>query len=254
MKDHPNKDIDILCQDCQAPICYKCAMEHHENHKLKDLETIYSEKFTLCREKVNEIHQYFIPNSQGMQRDIQENIKDIKDIMDDIRRLMKNETEALKCVLDTVLSDNTGQVNEMEHSIIENLQCQDKACQDYISYHEDRVKEFNGYLSSSKLSNNPLIFSLSDQLKINPIPETTTQVPPEFTAGKYNKEDVTNLFGTVTVPDTTTKNRKMKPTETASTKHYSTSRHLFYFLFLSIIFLFLLSSLPDSNKRTIENR
>lgn len=53
-----------------------------------------------------------------------------------------------------------------------------------------------------------------------------------------------------TVPDTTTKNRKMKPTETASTKHYSTSRHLFYFLFLSIIFLFLLSSLPDSN---IEN-
>lgn len=121
-------------------------MEHHENHKLKDLETIYSEKFTLCREKVNEIHQYFIPNSQGMQRDIQENIKDIKDIMDDIRRLMKNKTEALKCVLDTVLSDNTGQVNEMEHSIIENLQCQDKTCQDYISYLEDRVKEFNGYL------------------------------------------------------------------------------------------------------------
>lgn len=193
-RDHPNKDINILCQDCQAPICYRCAMEHHETHKLKDLETIYSEKFTLCREKVNEIHQYFIPNSQGMQRDIQENIKDIKDIMDDIRRLMKNETEALKCVLDTVLSDKTGQVNEMEHSTIENLQCQDKTCQDYISYLKDRVKEFNGYLSSSKLSNNPLIFSLSDQLKINPIPETTTQVPPEFTAGKYNKEDVTNFL------------------------------------------------------------
>lgn len=44
-RDHPNKDKDILCQDCQDPICYKCAMEHHENHKL----TIYSEKFTLCR-------------------------------------------------------------------------------------------------------------------------------------------------------------------------------------------------------------
>lgn len=212
----------------------------NENHKLKDLETIYSEKFTLCREKVNEIHQYFIPNSQGMQRDIQENIKDIKDIMDDIRRLMKNETEALKCVLDTVLSDNTGQVNEMEHSIIENLQCQDKTCQDYISYLEDRVKEFNGYLSSSKLSNNPLIFSLSDQLKINPIPETTTRVPPEFTAGKYSKEDVTNLFGRVTVPDTTSKNRKMKPTETASTKHYSTRRHLFFFIFIYNFFVFII--------------
>lgn len=54
-----------------------------------------------------------------MRRDIKENINDIKNIMDDIRTSMKTETESLKCLLDTMLSDNVEKVNEMEHSIIE---------------------------------------------------------------------------------------------------------------------------------------
>lgn len=54
-----------------------------------------------------------------MRRDIKENINDIKNIIDDIRTSMKNETESLKCLLDTMLSDNVEKVNEMEHSIIE---------------------------------------------------------------------------------------------------------------------------------------
>lgn len=115
-------------------------MQDHQKHKLKDLEIIYSEKFILCLEKICEIHQIFIPNSQDMQRDIKENAKHMKEIMDDIRRSMKTETESLKCLLDILLSDNIEQFNKIEESIIENFQSQEKTCQDYISYLEDHVK------------------------------------------------------------------------------------------------------------------
>lgn len=33
-KDHPTKEINILCEDCQAPLCYKCALQNHK--KLPD--------------------------------------------------------------------------------------------------------------------------------------------------------------------------------------------------------------------------
>ncbi|XP_052718570.1 uncharacterized protein LOC128190531 [Crassostrea angulata] len=239
-KDHPNKDIDILCEDCQVPVCSKCATQNHQKHTLKDLETIYSEKFTSCLENIKEIHQVFIPNSQDVQRDIKKNAKDIKEIMDNVRNMMKTETESLKCLLETVTSDNIEQVNKMEESLMENLQSQDKTYQDYISYLEDLAKKFNGYLSFTKLHDSPLIFSHSDQLKAKPMPETIKPVPPVFTAGRHSKEDVNKLLGRVTVPETKPENRKIKPTKTASTQYNiinSYSLYLIGFLLLLILFV-----------------
>lgn len=53
-----------------------------------------------------------------MQRDIKENAKHIKEIMDAIRRSMKTETESLKCLLDILLSDYIEQFSKIEESII----------------------------------------------------------------------------------------------------------------------------------------
>nr|XP_011423138.2 uncharacterized protein LOC105325315 [Crassostrea gigas] len=255
-KDHPNKDIDILCEDCQVPVCSKCATQNHQKHTLKDLETIYSEKFTLCLENIKDIHQVFIPNSQDVQRDIKENAKDIKETMDNVRNMMKTETESLKCLLETVTLDNIEQVNKMEESLMENLQIQDKTYQDYISYLEDLVKKLNGYLSSTKLHDNPLIFSHADQLKTKPMPETVKPVPPVFTAGRHSKEDVNKLLGTVTVQDTKPENRKIKPMKTASTQYNiinSNSLYLIGFLFLLILLVSGLNIYDHTWKQIKEN-
>eukprot|EP00105_Crassostrea_gigas_P035787 XP_019919935.1 PREDICTED: uncharacterized protein LOC105320970 [Crassostrea gigas] len=239
-EDHPTKDVDMICEDCQVPVCSKCVIQDHQKHSLNDLETIYSEKFTLCLEKVYKIHQYFIPNAQDLQRDIRENAEDIKKIMNDIRRSMKTETTSLKCLLETVLSDKIEQVNKMEESLIKELQSQDKTYEDYISYLKDLVKEVNGYMSSTKLRNNPILFSLSNHRNIRPLAETIKPVPPVFTAGQCGKEDVTKLMGRVTVPNSKPENRKIKPMETASTqyKKYKYSMYLFIFLSLPVLFLF----------------
>uniref|UniRef100_K1QU00 Tripartite motif-containing protein 2 n=1 Tax=Magallana gigas TaxID=29159 RepID=K1QU00_MAGGI len=143
--------------------------------------------------------------------------KEIKATMDKIRTSIKAEADILKSLVDTVTSDKIEQINKMEEAYIEKLQSQDATCKDYVSYLEDLVKEFHGYLSSTKLQNNTLIFSLVDRLNIRPIPETTKPVPPVFTAGQYSKEDVAKLLGRVTVPDTKPENREIKSTETAST-------------------------------------
>ena len=65
--------------------------------------------------------------------------------------------------------------------------------------------EFKEYLS---IANQSLLFC--EILKIQPIPETTKPVSPIFTAGKFNKKDVTNLLGTVNIPHSKPEKRKLK--------------------------------------------
>eukprot|EP00105_Crassostrea_gigas_P015822 XP_011432953.1 PREDICTED: tripartite motif-containing protein 2 [Crassostrea gigas] len=217
--DHPTKDIDILCDECNVPLCSKCStMPVHKGHSFTDLETIYTEKSAACRQEVQKIQTYFMPTAKDLQKEIKMDAAEIKAIMDSIRSSMRDEAKTLKKLVDEVTSDNIEQVNKMEVSLKEMLQSQDKTCQDYISYLEDLVKQFQGYLSSTQLQNNPILFSLSEHLKILPTPETTKPVPPEFTAGQYSKEDVVKLLGRVTVPDTKPENRKIKPIETPSTQ------------------------------------
>lgn len=39
-KVHPDKDKDMFCEQCQAPLCSKCATNFHRGHIFVDLETV----------------------------------------------------------------------------------------------------------------------------------------------------------------------------------------------------------------------
>nr|XP_011446237.2 uncharacterized protein LOC105341406 isoform X4 [Crassostrea gigas]XP_011446239.2 uncharacterized protein LOC105341406 isoform X4 [Crassostrea gigas]XP_034310294.1 uncharacterized protein LOC105341406 isoform X4 [Crassostrea gigas] len=224
-RDHPTKDIDILCDECNASLCSKCStMSVHKGHSFTDLETIYTEKSAAYRQEFQRIQAYFIPMAKDLRNEIKIDATKIKTIMDDIRSSMRDEAKFLKKLVDEVTSDNIEQVNIMEESLKEMLQSQDKTYQDYISYLEDLVTKFHDYLSSTQLQNNPIIFPLSEHFKIRPIPETIKPVPPEFTAGQYSKEDVAKLLGRIAIPDTKPEIRKIKPMETASTQLKPTSK------------------------------
>ncbi|XP_019928162.3 tripartite motif-containing protein 2-like [Magallana gigas] len=217
-RNHPIRNIDILCDECNVPLCSKCStMPVHKGHSFTDLETIYTEKSIACRQEIQKIQLHFMPTAKDLQSEIKLDDTEIKTIMDGIRSSMRDEAKSLKTLVDEVTSNNIEQLNKMEESQREMLQNQEKTFQDYISYLEDLVKKFHGYLSSTQLLNNPLICPLSEHFKILPIPETTKLDPPEFTAGRYTKGDVAKLMGRIKILDTKPANRKIKPMKTAST-------------------------------------
>lgn len=93
-----------------------------------------------------------------MQKDIKEDTKEIKEIMNKIRTSIKIEAEYLKQLTDMVMTDNLEQVKKIEQSLIKELQIQDKNYENYNSYLEDLIKDIHGYLSFDKVTNNPIIF------------------------------------------------------------------------------------------------
>ncbi|XP_062584958.1 uncharacterized protein LOC134246587 [Saccostrea cucullata] len=209
-KIQPTKDVDMLCAECQVPVCSKCTTEqNHRGHIFTDLETIYAEKIAVFQEEISKIHEYFLPTSQDLQKEIKKDSSEIKHIMDNIRTSMKTEGETLKSLVDTVISENMKQLDQIEHSLLEDLNTQDKTMDDYITYLNNLVKELHICLSSTETKK----LMSEKKPKIRSVPETTKPVTPGFTAGQYSKSDVTKLLGEIHVPNTRAKKREIKPIE-----------------------------------------
>eukprot|EP00105_Crassostrea_gigas_P033508 XP_011456910.1 PREDICTED: E3 ubiquitin-protein ligase TRIM71 isoform X2 [Crassostrea gigas] len=221
---HVNRYVDMLCEQCQVPVCSKCATKDHGGHTFIDLETVYAEKCAICLNEINKIEEYFLPTSQDLLESTKNDSTEIKKIMESLRTSIRTAAESLKSMVDAVTSDNIKQVNEQEKSLLQLLNAQEKKYNDYISYINEHVKKFHGYLFSKNLQ--ILMSEITKNLKIDPIPVTTKPVPPVFTAGQYSKEDVTKLLGRITVPDTKPEVREIKPIEThVSTQLKSTEKH-----------------------------
>lgn len=119
---HPTRNIDILCKECNVPLCAKCIfMKEHAGHQFDDLEEKYAEKIAFCRSEISKIQEYFLSTSHGLKKEIEKDVMGIKKTMDDIRNSIKAEAETLKELVDRVTSDKLEQANKIEESLLKTL-------------------------------------------------------------------------------------------------------------------------------------
>uniref|UniRef100_K1R8T2 B box-type domain-containing protein n=1 Tax=Magallana gigas TaxID=29159 RepID=K1R8T2_MAGGI len=117
-KIHPTRNIELLCEECQIPICPKCATtKEHRGHVFTDLEIVFAEKCSLCHVEITKIRSYFEPTSQDLKKEIAGDVAEIKKIMEGVRTSIKTEAEAVKKLVDTVTSDKIKQVDKIEQQI-----------------------------------------------------------------------------------------------------------------------------------------
>lgn len=120
-KKHPTKDLDLLCKECQIPLCSKCvSQETHKGHKFDDLEKFYSENCHSCLETLPSIQNYFIPTSKELQTEIQENENEIKRVMENTRKEVKEDTEFFKKLADKAMSETLEEVDRVEENYSKN--------------------------------------------------------------------------------------------------------------------------------------
>ncbi|XP_022343920.2 uncharacterized protein LOC111136997 [Crassostrea virginica] len=218
---HPTRNKELFCRECNIPLCSKCSIKEHKSHEFEDLEEIYAEKYAAWQSEFSKIQKYSLPTTEELKSDIEDDVTEIKKIMESIRTSMKAEAESLKNLVDELTSENIDHTHTMEKSLLEMMKSQETTYDDYIAYLWRMSDEFQKYLS---FTNQKLLFS--EVLKIQPIPETTKPVPPVFTAGHVNKDDVAKLLGRVNVPNTKPEKRKIHAMEAESTHMKSTEKQL----------------------------
>ena len=78
-KIHPTKEIDLLCGECQIPICSKCTgTKEHRGHWFTNLEMVFAEKVSIYNKEIANIRSYFEPTSQDLKKEIARNVTEIK--------------------------------------------------------------------------------------------------------------------------------------------------------------------------------
>ena len=204
---HPIRNIDIFCKECQIPLCSKCSTkDEHQGHTFDDLEDLYANKYAIWQGEFSKIQKYFLPTSEGLKTDVEEDAKEIRNIMEGIRSSLNAEAECLKNLVDEVTSEKKKHTDTIEKAVLKMLKSQETTYDDYIAYLGKMNDEFQRYLS---LTNEELVFS--ETLKIQSIPETSKPVKPVFIAGQFNKNDVGKLLGSVCVPNKKPEERKIIP-------------------------------------------
>nr|XP_011426112.2 tripartite motif-containing protein 2 [Crassostrea gigas] len=211
---HKTRVIDIFCKDCHLSGCSKCAIQDHQGHVLLDLEVLYSEKIFLCLSKISQIDQYFVSTTQDQQNQIKKDVEKTKNYMDTMRTLLKSDAESLKRLVDEVMLKKLEECEEIEQSLIETLNNQDKVYENYNSYLNDLRKELYCYISDKTLSE-VVSFVSEENFKIKPIPVTTKPTLPIFAPSDIERSDdgITKLLGKLYFPDIELKIREIKPME-----------------------------------------
>nr|XP_034312320.1 uncharacterized protein LOC117684400 isoform X1 [Crassostrea gigas] len=222
---HPTRNADILCNECNIPLCSKCTtMEEHFGHKFVDMEDIDAEKFAFCLEEISKIQEYFLPTLIELKTETDEDGKEVKKTMDGIRNSVKAEAKSLKDLVDKVTSDKLEQANVIEKSLLKVLKQHEKTYDDYNKYLEKLLKEFHGYLP---LSNFKVLLSAKfENSKIQSIPKTTKPVLPMFTACQFTYDDVSKLLGSIDVPNIKPDKMKIKTMATPSTQLKPTGKEM----------------------------
>lgn len=167
---HPTRNIDILCKECNVPLCSKCStMEKHQGHTFNDLEDIFAGKIESNGKKISEIQGYFLPTAQDLKKETEEDAKEIKKITDSIRDSIKDEAESLKSLVDKATSEKLERANSIEDSLLKQLKPQETTYKEYIAYLEGLVGDLRGNFLITDGGG----LSAACSLDMKPIPETT---------------------------------------------------------------------------------
>ncbi|XP_062595367.1 uncharacterized protein LOC134256704 [Saccostrea cucullata] len=195
---HPKRDLDFFCDDCHNPICSTCVDQHHSDHEISDLETIYNDILQDCQKAITEVWKKDILEARdnvellviGKKR------KNVKKEIVKLRVSMKNRADELKEVVDNILTDNNKKLDEIENSVLTEMNEQQKKKEDYINYLEKLIIDYESKMSSIKHTE-LMKFHLDISLATLKMPSKSEPKLPTFTLGTLNKEEIAKQFGEI---------------------------------------------------------
>ncbi|XP_056015295.1 uncharacterized protein LOC125673379 [Ostrea edulis] len=194
-KIHPQKIIDLNCSDCEVVLCSKCFTQKHNGHTVQDLEIVYNEILQKCRKRMIHIRDAIIPQAMGNLQKQKESVDVVKRETAELRLSMKRHADAIKAAVDAIIADNNAQVDEIEKSIVDDMEEEIKETKDYVS----RLQELEGNMNVGMALAKPTeLMSLHKELtkaKTTPSAETSRTKLPVFMKGKFSRKDLEIQFG-----------------------------------------------------------
>ncbi|XP_061171083.1 uncharacterized protein LOC133180628 [Saccostrea echinata] len=193
---HPSQDIDNYCKVCQDPLCSTCFHQHHSDHVNRDLETIYNDILQQCQKEINDIWKTVIPKTKHNIESNGEKRENVKKEIAKTRISMKKRADELKKAVDSILTYNNKILDDIENSVLNDMEEEQRETEDYINYLEEMISNFESKMSSIKPTE-LMKFHLDISLATMKMPNEIKPKLPIFTLGALNKKEIAKQFGEI---------------------------------------------------------
>ncbi|XP_062590255.1 uncharacterized protein LOC134251850 [Saccostrea cucullata] len=104
---HPTRDLEIYCDSCSVPICYRCSTSNHSNHQTSDLEIVYNKRLQQCKDQLKNIREEKL-NSQKERKEKDEERFHLT------KSAMTQRAGEIKEIVNIVLTEKVCDLGEMK--------------------------------------------------------------------------------------------------------------------------------------------
>ncbi|XP_076453023.1 uncharacterized protein LOC143288431 [Babylonia areolata] len=121
---HPEQGLDMFCVDCQFPVCLKCKLTRHEDHRTKEL-------MDACREARQQLRE----DKDRLQGTVSAMIQQ----SDEARKNMKTQTDMRTALESIIRKHHLTLVGAAEKFLVESLACLKSTTDEVLGSHHRRV-------------------------------------------------------------------------------------------------------------------
>nr|XP_034310782.1 uncharacterized protein LOC109621220 [Crassostrea gigas] len=193
---HSSKICELFCKQCNIPICVKCASskEHIGHEFIEIVETLENQKEIILND-LQELEKTVYPKYQEiasilpvMKADLNENSKKLIKAID-------KHGEDLHREIDTIIKKLKSDLDEMDSNYLTVLNKQENEITRNISEIKQSIADLKKLLHSNDVSLASAYKSRNDEFRR--LPPKLTATLPKFTPEKINKEQLYQLFGSL---------------------------------------------------------
>lgn len=126
-QDHPSKQCELYCEQCNVPICSLCiTSEEHRNHDFVDMMEIYQKKQKHLKEDYKELVESIFPKYEAAASNILlQKAKQTKHFKQ-IKKNLSKQGKKLHMEIDTIIQSLHSKIDEMENKYIVHIDKHEK--------------------------------------------------------------------------------------------------------------------------------
>ncbi|XP_052678552.1 uncharacterized protein LOC128159475 [Crassostrea angulata] len=193
---HPSKICEHYCEQCDIPICATCASsEEHHGHKFIDITKTMDNKKENIQKDLQELEKSIYLKYREIASIIPVQKSALNENSQKLTTEIDKHGEDLHREINTIIRNMKSNVEEMDTEHLAVLDKQEDKIKHTISEIAQTIAELKTLLDSNDVSRVSAYKSRNDEFRRLP-PKLTVSLP-SFTPQKINKEQLYQLFGSL---------------------------------------------------------
>nr|XP_034305535.1 RING finger domain and kelch repeat-containing protein DDB_G0271372-like [Crassostrea gigas] len=195
---HPSKVCEHYCEKCDIPICTTCdssESEEHKGHQIIEITKTIDNKKEIIQKDLQELETTIYLKYQEIASIIIDQKSGLNENSKKLTTEIDKHGEDLHREINTIIRNMKSNMEEMDTKHLAVLDKQEDEIKHTISEITQTIAELKTLLDSNDVSRVSAYKSRNDEFRRLP-PKLTVSLP-SFTAQKINKEQLYQLFGSL---------------------------------------------------------